>query len=69
MRLQAKREKVRELADMVGSVVIDENLPLDTLDMLADVLKEDYRQIRQQAKEIIEEQQAIEKIKATGKEC
>lgn len=44
---EALQEKARELADMVGSVVVDEALPLETLEAVADCLKEDCRQIRQ----------------------
>ena len=53
--LQEKKEKARELADMVGSVVVDENLSMDVLEMVADLLKEDCRQIRQAVKEMTEE--------------
>ena len=55
--LQEKKEKARELADMVGSVVVDENLSMDVLEMAADLLKEDCRQIRQAVKEMTEEQE------------
>lgn len=69
LRLQANRAKARELADMVGSVVVDENIPLEVLEIVADLLKEDCRQIRQAANDIKEEQQAIEKLQtAAGKE-
>lgn len=64
---EALQEKVRELADMVGSVVVDEALPLETLEAVADCLKEDYEQIRQAVKDTQEEQQAIERMTA-GKE-
>lgn len=47
MTAEALQEKTRELADMVGSVVVDEALPLETLEAVADCLKEDCRQIRQ----------------------
>ena len=39
-------DKARELADMVGSVVVDEYLPLEVLELTADFLKEDCRQHR-----------------------
>ena len=69
LRLQANRAKARELADMVGSVAVDENIPLEVLEIVADLLKEDCRQIRQAANDIKEEQQAIEKLQtAAGKE-
>lgn len=69
VRLQANRAKARELADMVGSVAVDENIPLEVLEFVADLLKEDCRQIRQAANDIKEEQQAIEKLQtAAGKE-
>ena len=55
--LQGKKEKARELADMVGSVVVDENLSMDVLEMVADLLKEDCKQIRQAVKEMSEEQE------------
>lgn len=55
--LQEKKEKARELADRVGSVVVDENLSMDVLEMVADLLKEDCRQIRQAVKEMTEEQE------------
>lgn len=64
---EALQEKVRELADMVGNAVVDEALPLETLEAVADCLKEDYEQIRQAVKDIQEEQQAIERMTA-GKE-
>ena len=61
--LQEKKEKARELADMVGSVVVDENLSMDVLEMVADLLKEDCKQIRQAVKEMTEEQEvAYERI-------
>lgn len=55
-------EKARELADMVGSIVIDENLPLEVLENVADLLKEDCKQIRQDISDIKEEQQAIKRL-------
>lgn len=62
-------EEVRELADMVGSIAVEENLPLEVLEDVADLLKEDYEQIRQAAEDIKIEQQAIKKIQtAAGKE-
>ena len=69
VRLQANRAKARELADMVGSVAVDENIPLEVLEIVAALLKENCRQIRQAANDIKEEQQAIEKLQtAAGKE-
>lgn len=67
MTAEALQEKARELADMVGSVVVDEALPLETLEDVADCLKEDCRQIRQAVQDMQEEQQAIERMTA-GKE-
>lgn len=67
MTAEALQEKARELADMVGSVVVDEALPLETLEAVADCLKEDCRQIRQAVRDMQEEQQAIERMTA-GKE-
>lgn len=67
MTAEALQEKARELADMVGSVVVDEALPLETLEAVADCLKEDCRQIRQAVQDMQEEQQAIERMTA-GKE-
>lgn len=67
MTAEALQEKTRELADMVGSVVVDEALPLETLEAVADCLKEDCRQIRQEVQDMQEEQQAIERMTA-GKE-
>ncbi len=67
MTAEALQEKARELADMVGSVVVDEALPLETLEAVADCLKEDCRQIRQTVQDMQEEQQAIERMTA-GKE-
>lgn len=67
MTAEALQEKTRELADMVGSVVVDEALPLETLEAAADCLKEDCRQIRQAVQDMQEEQQAIERMTA-GKE-
>lgn len=62
-------EKARELADMVGSIAVEENLPLEVLEDVADLLKEDYEQIRQAAEDIKIEQQAIKKMQtAAGKE-
>lgn len=60
-------EKARELADMVGSVIVDEALPLEVLEAVADFLKEDCRQIKQAVEDMQKEQQAIERITA-GKE-
>ena len=67
MTAEALQEKAREWADMVGSVVVDEALPLETLEAVADCLKEDCRQIRQAVQDMQEEQQAIERMTA-GKE-
>lgn len=64
MTAEALQEKARELADMVGSVVVDEALPLETLEAVADCLKEDCRQIRQAVQDMQEEQQAIERMTA-----
>lgn len=57
------QEKARVLADMVGNEVVDKCLPLEVLEMTADALKEDYRQIVQAAEDIREEEQAIEKLR------
>ena len=37
------QEKARELADMVGSLVVDENLPLEVMEMTADLFKRGLR--------------------------
>lgn len=55
-------DKARELADMVGSMVVDEYLPLEVLELTADILKEDYRQIKQAAEDIKTEQQAVKEL-------
>ena len=57
------QEKARELADMVGSEIVDGYLPPVLLEMTADALKEDYRQIVQAAEGIKEEERAIEKLR------
>ena len=57
--LQGNKAKARELADMVGSIVVDEDLPLEVLDLTADILKEDFRQIKEAAVEIMEEERAL----------
>ena len=44
---------------MVGSIVVDENLPLEVIKLTADLLNEDYRQIKEAAVEIIEEERAV----------
>ena len=59
MKNQKIKEKARELADMVGSLVVDEKLPLEVIEMTADILKEDCEQIRQAAVDIAEEEKAI----------
>lgn len=59
MKNQEIEEKARELADMVGSVAVDENLSLEVIEMTADILKEDCEQIRQAAVDIAEEERAI----------
>lgn len=62
-------EKARELADMVGSIAVEDNLPLEVLEKVADLLKEDCKQIRQAAEDIYIEQQAVKKMQAAaGKE-
>ena len=67
MDLNAK-EKARELADMVGSLVVDENenLPLEVMEMAVDLLKEDCKEIRQAAVDIAEEERAIRLEHRTG---
>ncbi len=57
--LQGNKAKARELADMVGSIVIDEDLPLEVLELTADILKEDFRQIKEAAVEIMKEERAL----------
>ena len=57
--LQGNKAKTRELADMVGSIVVDEDLPLEVLKLTADILKEDFRQIKEAAVEIMEEERAL----------
>ena len=57
--LQGNKAKARELADMVGSIVVDEDLPLEGLELTADILKEDFRQIKEAAVEIMEEERAL----------
>lgn len=57
--LQGNKAKARELADMVGSIVVDEDLPLEVLELTADILKEDFRQIKEAAVEIMKEERAL----------
>lgn len=57
--LQGNKAKARELADMVSSIVVDEDLPLEVLELTADILKEDFRQIKEAAVEIMEEERAL----------
>ena len=57
--LQGNKAKARELADMVGSIVVDEDLSLEVLELTADILKEDVRQIKEVAVEIMEEERAL----------
>ena len=57
--LQGNKAKARELADMVASIVVDEDLPLEVLELTADILKEDFRQIKEAAVEIMEEERAL----------
>lgn len=57
--LQGNKAKARELADMVGSIVVDEDLPLEVLELTADILKEEFRQIKEAAVEIMEEERAL----------
>ncbi len=66
MKNQEIEEKARELADMVGSVAVDENLPLEVMEMTADLLKEDCKEIRQAAVDIAEEERAIRLEHRTG---
>lgn len=61
--IEELQEKDRELADMVGNEIVDGYLPLELLEMTADALKEDYRQIVQAAEDIREEEKAIEKLR------
>lgn len=65
MNLNAQ-EKARELADMVGSLVVDENLPLEVMEMTADLLKADCEEIRQAAVDIAEEERAVQLEHRTG---
>ena len=37
--LQENKEKARELVDVVGSLAVDENLPLEVMEMTANLLK------------------------------
>lgn len=44
---------------MAGSIVVEDDLPLEVLELTADILKEDFRQIKEAAVEIIEEERAL----------
>ena len=57
--LQGNKAKARELADMVGSIVVEDDLLLEVLELTADILKEDFRQIKEAAVEIMEEERAL----------
>lgn len=57
--LQGNKAKARELADMVGSIVVEDDLSLEVLELTADILKEDFRQIKEAAVEIMEEERAL----------
>ena len=61
--IEELQEKARELADMVGNEIVDGYLPLELLEMTADALKEDYRQIVQAAEDIREEEKARVKVR------
>jgi hypothetical protein len=54
-------EKARELADMIGSIVVEESLPIKILKLTAKTLEADYEQILQAAEDIDREQRAIRK--------
>ena len=57
--LQGNKAKARELADMVGSIVVEDDLPLEVLELTADILKEDFKKIKEAAVEIMEEERAL----------
>lgn len=61
-KLKENREKARELADMVGNIVIDEHLPTEVIGLTADCLHDDFKQIIQAAEDIKIEDQAIREI-------
>jgi hypothetical protein len=54
-------EKARELADTIGSIVVEESLPIKILKLTAKTLEADYEQILQAAEDIDREQRAIRK--------
>lgn len=62
-RLQEKRKKARELADMISSMAVDKNLPLEVLELTADLIKEDCKQIRQETAEIAEEERETNELR------
>lgn len=66
-RLQEIRGKARELADMVGSIMVDDNLPLEVLEITADLIKEDCKKIRQAAVDIAEEERAANELRTGSK--
>lgn len=51
---------------MVGSLVVDENIPLEVMEMATDLLKGDCKEIRQAAVDIAEEERAIQLEHRTG---
>lgn len=57
--IQGNEAKARELAYMVGSIVVEDDLPLEVLELTADILKEDVRQIKETAAEIMKEARAL----------
>ncbi len=52
---------------MVGSIVVEDDLPLEVLELTADILKEDFRQIKEAAVEIMEEERALHGSDASAK--
>jgi hypothetical protein len=61
-----EEEIAREIADRVGNEVVEDNLPLQVIGLVADYLKKDYEQIIQAIADISEEQKAIKEDRTIG---
>lgn len=57
--LQRNKAQARELEDTIRSMVIEDDLPLEVLEHMVGILKENIRQIKETVTEITEKERVL----------
>lgn len=67
--LQEMKTKVREWTDIISSVVVNTGLPLEILELMAELLKRDCKRIRQTVEEGMMKGQEVTDERAKKDTC